>query len=464
VRLRLRRRLALYGATVTALAMLGFGIALIALAGAAAPADQERALTTLATESAAALAEAPTELFADVVPLLAADGAATSDQFVMVVSEAGEVVFSTGTMDGEVPQVPLFLIVEARETGSATEVIDAGGVELRLSAVPFDRADAPAVTGAVVAAQSTAFIEEQLAGIVGVVVFAAVVALLVAAVVGWLISRRALRPLHGLAETTDEIGRTGDLERRLDPVATDDEVGRLTTSFNEMLDRIAQTRAQLEQSLDSQRRFVADASHELRSPLTTIRNNAGFLIGHPDAADRDRTDAIADISAEAERMASLVDDLLELAGADARPQRPQRPVSLASVAEATARRAVRHGVALTTNIDGDPTVNGNLDAIARLVWILVENSATHGRSAVELTISSENGGATIEVLDRGPGIPEVELAQVFERFYRSDPARSPSGSGLGLAIAASITHRHDGSLTLRNRDGGGLVATVTLPA
>jgi len=133
------------------------------------------------------------------------------------------------------------------------------------------------------------------------------------------VSGRAVRPLADLAETTDEIAATGDLSRRLPSVKANDEVGRLTTSFNAMLASLEETRARLASSLDTQRQFVADASHELRSPLSTIRGNAGFLMDRPDATEEDRNEAIGDISAEADRMSLLVDDLLMLARGDRPP-------------------------------------------------------------------------------------------------------------------------------------------------
>jgi signal transduction histidine kinase len=328
--------------------------------------------------------------------------------------------------------------------------------------VPFDRPDL-GFGGAVVAGQSTSIIEEQLAGLRAVIIVSGLVTLIVASAVGWLISRRALKPLQLLAETTDEIGRTGDLSRRLEPSSANDEVGHLTTSFNQMLDRVASAHDQLESSLAAQRRFVADASHELRSPLTTVRNNAGFLLGHPAADPRDRTEAIADMAAEAERMATLVDDLLELAGADTRPVRPKRPVGVRSLIEASVRRAERSGHAIQFDIGQDPIVLGDFDALARMVWILVHNATTHGSGTVEIEVRTAEGKATITVADRGPGIPEDGMARVFERFYRADPARSPAGAGLGLAIAQSVVDAHGGQIELINRDGGGVVATVTLP-
>jgi two-component system OmpR family sensor kinase len=162
-------------------------------------------------------------------------------------------------------------------------------------------------------------------------------------------------------------------------------------------------------------------------------------------------------------MATLVDDLLELAGADTRPDRSKRPAGVRSLIEASARRAERSGHKVEVDIDQDPSVLGDFDALARMVWILVHNATTHGSGTVEIGVLTAEGKTTITVADRGPGIPEDGMARVFERFYRADPARSPAGAGLGLAIAQSIVDAHGGQIELTNRDGGGVVATVTLP-
>jgi two-component system, OmpR family, sensor kinase len=459
---RIRRRLALYGAAVTGVAMLAFGLLLGGLATGAAPSDQDKTLAALAAESADSFLVAAPETFDEVVPFLATDVATSTDQFVAVVTAEAGVIFTTGLADGALPVIPSFVIVEARETGSSATVVDLGGTEVRLHAMPFERADL-GISGAVVAGQSTAAIDEQLAGLRAVIVVLALMTMAVASIVSWLVTRRALRPLQVLAETSDEIGHSGDSARRLPPSKARDEVGRLTSSFNEMLDRVESGHDQLESSLAAQRRFVADASHELRSPLTTVRNNAGFLIGHPEAEPRDRTEAIADIAAEAERMANLVDDLLELARADTQQTRAGRPVEVRALIEAAAHRAERHGHTVEVEIEDDPIVLGDFDALARLVWILVHNAATHGGGEIRVGATATAETVQITVTDGGPGVPEHQLGRVFERFYRADPARSPAGAGLGLPIAESIVHSHDGTISLANRDDGGLVATIALP-
>jgi len=459
---RIRRRLALYGAVVTGVTMILFGALLNGLATSAAPEDRDKLLAALAAQASASLAEAPASEFDETSPLLPIDLADSTDQFIAVVGGDGTVVYTTAVLNGAAPVFPVVIVTQAIETGFAATTIVVGGVELRVHAVPFARPDL-GLTGAVVAGESTMFVEEQLAGLRAVIVFAGIITLIVAAIVSWLVSGRALQPLRRLAETTSEIARTGDLSRRLPPTNANDEVGRLTSSFDGMLDRLQGAQEQLTSALQAQQRFVADASHELRSPLTTIRNNAGFLMGHPDAQTQDRTEAIADIAAETDRMAYLVDDLLELAVADSHREWPQRPVGLRPLLEAAADRARRHGTVISVAVTGEATVLGDHDALGRMVWILVHNAMTHGGEPIEAKLDITGDSAVITVSDRGEGIPDASLARVFERFYRADPARSPAGAGLGLAIASEVAHRHGGSVSVANRVDGGLVATVTLP-
>ena len=272
-----------------------------------------------------------------------------------------------------------------------------------------------------------------------------------------------MRPLRTLTATADEIGRTGDLGRRLPAARGRDEVAVLTRSFNEMLDRLEGARRQLAETLAAQRRFVADASHELRTPLTTIRNNAEFVRENPDAAPSDRAEAIADIAAESERMSRLVDGLLWLARVDAGQPIETRPVDLGAVAADVARKARRPDRAVRFEDAGPAIVLGDADALARLAWTLVDNALRHGDGEVVVATGRDGDSAKLRVSDRGRGIPPGEEERIFDRFYRADPARSGDGTGLGLAIARSIAEAHGGTIRAANQEGGGAIFEVALP-
>jgi len=233
-----------------------------------------------------------------------------------------------------------------------------------------------------------------------------------------------------------------------------------------MLDRVAAAQNELGASLAAQRRFVADASHELRTPLTTIRANAGFLVEHPDAADADRDEALADITAESERLSRLIDDLLRLARADAGGGFERHPIDVGAIVGEVARKARRPDRAVILTTGGGPVVvDGDPESLTRLTWILVDNAMLHGTGDVELALGVEGGSAwaVLTVADRGPGIPPGDEARIFERFHQADTARASDGAGLGLAIARAITDAHGGRLSAANRDGGGAVFRVELP-
>lgn len=461
--MRIRVRLALYGAGVVAVAMVALGTLLSVLAGRGAPGEQDLRLADLVDQGVGALAAAPAHHLVPTVPPVLTDLGESTDAFLIVLTEDGTVLYTTAQLDGTAPRIPAAVVVEAVETGESVATIrPADQVELRVHARPWNRPDVGAA-GIVVAGQSTRVTEQQLAGLRVVIWTTTAITLIAALVVSWLVSGRALRPLRRLAETTDEIGRTGDLSRRLAPVRARDEVGVLTTSFNQMLEGLESAQARLAAALEAQRRFVADASHELRSPLTTIRNNAGFLQERPDVTDADRGEAIGDIAAEADRMARLVDDLLTLARADAGQPLDRRPVDLAPLLQDVGRKASHLAGPVQLDVAGPALVMGDADALTRLAWILLENAAGHGDGVIAVHLAAADGWAEVKVTDQGPGIPAEDLDRVFDRFYRADPARRRHGVGLGLAIARTIVDAHEGTIAAANRPEGGATITARLP-
>jgi two-component system, OmpR family, sensor kinase len=438
-----------------------FGVLLGGLAAGGVQTDQDEVLGGLAADAAAVMAEAGPSELGPGRPLVVVDLAADTDPFVIVLAEDGTVLYATAELDGQPPRIPAAVIVEALDTGvSAATIHPAADVELRVQARRWQRG---AERGVAIAGQSTRVVTQQLAGLRFFLTFSAIVTIIVVVIVSWLVIGRAMRPLRTLTATADEIGRTGDLGRRLPAVSGRDEVAVLTRSFNEMLDRLEGTRRQLAETLAAQRRFVADASHELRTPLTTIRNNAEFVRENPDADPVDRVEAVADIAAEAERMSRLVDGLLWLARVDAGQPIEQRPVDLGAIAADVARKARRPDRVVRFEDVGPAIVLGDADALARLSWTLVDNALRHGDGEVVVAAGKEAGSAVLRVSDRGRGIPAGDEERIFERFYRADPSRSGDGTGLGLAIARSIAEAHGGTIRAINRDDGGAVFEVDLP-
>jgi len=457
-----RLRAAVFGTAVTLAAVLVFVALLLLLVQTSAPDDQDKSLTTMAEATAAALATAPPDRLAPSTPPVLVDPATSSDPFTLVVAVDGTVLYrSVEPAPGDDAAVA-GIVAAVRREGSFTGTLAFGGAEVRVHAVPWTN-DAAGRSGAVIAGQSTAAVSDTVSGLSAFLVVATLFALVFALAVGWVVSGRALRPLRELVATTDEIGGTGDLSRRLPPNDTKDEVGKLTRSFNAMLDRLEASQHELAAALEAQRRFVADASHELRSPLTTIRSNAGFLEERSDASPEDRAEAIADIRVEADRMALLVDDLLALAQGEERARKTEAAVDLGEIAAEEARRFDDPGRPLETAISGDTEVLGDADMLRRLVRILIDNARKHGDGAVGVSVEERDGTVILTVTDRGPGFPDGELDRVFDRFYRADPARSGPGTGLGLAIARSIVSAHGGSIAATNRPEGGARVTVILP-
>ncbi|MBB5977539.1 ATP-binding protein [Kribbella solani] len=283
------------------------------------------------------------------------------------------------------------------------------------------------------------------------------VLLIVVGIAGWLMIGQALRPVERIRSRVQGIG-SRDLTERVPVPATRDEIARLAVTMNEMLDR-------LETGQATQRRFVADASHELRSPLATL--TAALEVVGADTTGKAWRELGKVMETETERMRHLVEDLLLLAKADDTGIR-MRPtdVDLDDLVEAEIHRLRSSKPELTVKSDVHPVrVTGDPARLSQVLRNLVDNAARAAHSTVRLTTSEQNGAAIITVEDDGDGIPEADRLRVFERFVRLDTSRSRAsgGSGLGLSIAREITRAHHGTITLTSSPIGGTTATVTLP-
>jgi signal transduction histidine kinase len=270
----------------------------------------------------------------------------------------------------------------------------------------------------------------------------ALVAAGLAALVSFLLVRRALRPVERLSAGAAEIERTGDSARRLPDPHTGDEVGRLAETLNRMLAALDRARA-------SERRFLADASHELRTPVTALRGNIEYLRRHGPEPE-----ALADLELDAERLSTLVDDLLTLSHLD-----EADAVGDEVRLDRLARDAARDDPRVAAEAPHPVAVRGDESALRRALANLIENAHRHGPSQGTITVAAAqtNGRATLSVRDSGPGLSEAEAAQAFERFWRK--SRTGSGSGLGLAIVKATAERHGGEVSVE-----GSRFTIELPA
>ncbi|MFI5802152.1 sensor histidine kinase [Streptomyces sp. NPDC051561] len=334
-------------------------------------------------------------------------------------------------------------------TGTAT--VDGDTSDYRFAAVEATTGAGVTVTvyvGAPLAAEQDAVSTVRSAMLVGLPVL-----LVIVAGVTWLVTRRALRPVEGIRSEMAAITASADLSRRVPVPGTRDEVDRLAVTTNETL-------AALESSVDRQRRFVADASHELRSPIASLRTQLEVAAAHPELLDLDG--AVEDTV----RLQDLAADLLLLARLDAGEKPGAARVDLSAlVREQVAQREGRDRHPVSVQAPEVAEVTGSRGQLARVLGNLLDNAQRHADGSVTVTLRDEDGRATLTVADDGAGVPEAERERVFERFVRLDDARSrdDGGAGLGLAIARDVAQRHGGSLTVGQVLGGGAEFTLVLP-
>ena len=457
----IRARITWYGIGVVCLVLLVtsgmFGVLLIG----SVPGSQDQELRDRAIGAAASV-QAASELTAQ-TPLTPVDALAGKDIVVMVLDSQGAVLATTGLVDGAPLVVPGDLLAQATQAGAAQRTLPAGG-GLRVHVRPWQRADR---SGYVVTAQAASRLRTDQAGVVVIIVIADLIALLAASVAIWLATGRALRPLRQLATTADDVGRSADLTRRLPPVKRLDHLGRLTASFNAMMDRLQHAHARLSTALAAQQRFTADASHELRTPLATIRSNAGFLRAHPDADPPDVAAAVADIDLESQRMTRLVTDLLTLARADSSQPLSVGDVDLSAlVADVAAQASRTHPQRRFHTQTAPARVHGDEDGLRRLLRILTDNAVAHTGDGgqIWITLAATATTVTLQVADDGHGIAPDMHERIFGRFVRAHPGSHPEGTGLGLAIARSLAQAHHGRIWAGTNGSGGATFTVDLPA
>ena len=285
---------------------------------------------------------------------------------------------------------------------------------------------------------------------------AAPIVIAVSAAATYFLVGRSLRSVDAIRIRVADIS-TSDLTERVPVPKSYDEISALAVTMNEMLARI-------ESGHEAQRRFVGDASHELRSPVAAIISALDVAAVHPELLDEEL--AASTLRPEAHRMESLVEDLLLLARADERGLTlRRRDVDLDDLASTEVGRLQRE-TALTVDADLAPTrLLGDPGGLSRVLRNLLDNAARHAASRVELRVRPDGSSAVVTVGDDGPGIPQADRARVFDRFVRldSDRARSGGGTGLGLAIVSEVVNAHGGNVTVGDRPGGGTLMTVQLP-
>ncbi|MGY3679647.1 ATP-binding protein [Streptomyces sp. TE33382] len=341
--------------------------------------------------------------------------------------------------------------------GNGTATVDGTTADYRFAAV--EATTSAGVTLTVHAGAPLATEQEAVGTVRGAMLTGLPVLLVVVAGVTWLVTRRALRPVEGIRRELAAITASEDLGRRVPEPDSRDEIARLARTTNETL-------TVLEASVDRQRRFVADASHELRSPIASLRTQLEVGAAHPELLD------VPGAVADTVRLQALAADLLLLARLDAGEKPGRTPLDLGALVREEVSQRVGDRIPVTVSVpeEGAYGVIGSRGQLARVIGNLLDNAERHAQGLVAVSVSGAGagagGGVSVEVRDDGAGVPEDERERIFERFVRLDDARSrdDGGAGLGLAIARDVAARHGGTLTVHRAAEGGALFRLRLPA
>ncbi|MFB7496354.1 sensor histidine kinase [Streptomyces sp. NPDC056161] len=337
--------------------------------------------------------------------------------------------------------------------GTGHDVVPAPAGETAAPLVLKDSASASPLS--VTVRPSTTAVDNATGLLLGKVAPAAVGLVLFVAALTWLLVGRALRPVSAIRQEFTEITER-DLHRRVPVAAARDEISQLAQTMNRTLDR-------LQQGMNRQRQFIADASHELRSPIAALRAQLELALARPSRTDWPT--AVHKALGDTERLQAVASDLLLLARLDAQETHRRTAVDLSELAAEESQRQPR---TITMSGDGGgegPVVTGSRVQLLRLLTNLADNARRHARTRVSITVGVSDGTVELAVDDDGPGIPEADRERVFERFTRLDGARArqDGGTGLGLAIARDIARAHGGTLAIETSPWGGARLLLRLP-
>lgn len=390
-------------------------------------------------------------------------------QLIQVVDEEGTVRFSTENLgDRQIPTVPALGGNEAR-VRYATTVLD--GETIRVVTYPLVVRRSGRVIGAINVAEPLIQVNGMVRDLRRQFFAAALAGALAAAIAGWFLAGRALKPVDQMVDRARQIADSPSgqmaLDQRLDVPPTEDELARLATTFNSILGK-------MEVAFATQRQFVADASHELRTPLTAIRGNTDLLqlqLQRDGSLHKEIEQTLFDLKRESGRMSRLTEDLLTLARSEAPGGLPIHcaPVDLSDLAKDVVRTVLASGSEPALSIEGDDEVmvTGDRDRLEQVMLILCDNARryTPAEGSIVVRLQQDHAGARFSVSDTGIGISPEDQRQIFGRFFRADASRerASGGTGLGLAIARAIVTAHGGDISVRSTLGEGTTFTVVLP-
>jgi signal transduction histidine kinase len=374
------------------------------------------------------------------------------DLFIQVIDSRGRVAAASPNMEGQARAADIRAGESSRVGGLP---IDEGDDEFLVVAVRAATRDGPLT---VLVGRELESVEESVGFVTSVLLAGVPILMVIVGATTWAVVGRALRPVEAIRAEVHAIS-AAELHRRVPDPPGSDEIARLARTMNSMLHR-------LEEAQRRQRRFVSDASHELQSPVATIRQHAEVAIAHPEGASV--SELAGDVLAEDVRLQRLVEDLLLLTRADERTlARTRKPVDVDDLVFDEARR-LRDTARITVDTTGVSVgrVDGDATQLGRVVRNLADNAARYAASRVVFELHEQNGAVVLRVDDDGPGVPVDERQRIFARFTRLDDARTRNtgGSGLGLAIVAEIVAAHGGAVAVTDAPAGGARFEVRLPA
>lgn len=380
------------------------------------------------------------------------------DAIVQVIDVSGRPVFS---FEGD-PALPVSDADLALAGGSGDPIlrdIEVDGIHHRMITAPLATSRRPSgsrLTGAVQIAIDISEIDQAIASLEGRLTLIGILAVCGAGIIGYLAARRAVAPIERLTEAAAEVAKTENLHRSLD-VTAPGEVGLLASSFATMLESLRNSRSQ-------QKRLVADASHEFRTPLTALRTTLETLRRRwDDVNDQQRSELLEAALDEVGELSVIATELVDLATDATRSAEAEVKTDLAELAERVADRyRTRTGREIPVRAIDAASVTVRSAQIERAIGNLIDNAVKWSSAPDPIEVIVD--GSSLLVRDHGPGIPPDDLAHVFERFFRSDDARGMPGSGLGLAIVEHVIASHGGTVSARNHHEGGAEVGFTLPA
>ena len=377
--------------------------------------------------------------------------------FIQIIDGTGNIVVKSDNLGTqEIPSNPALIENVTRGMLTTVTLTSAGGTRLRIMASPLDLNGQTLVLQV---GESLTLVDTVLHQALLSVIIWTLVALVFTVFLGVFLVRRALGPVKQITGTAQEIEASSDLNRRVGYTGPDDEIGRLAGTFDHLIEH-------LNRAFSAQKRFIADASHDLRSPLTVVRGNVDML--KRNLPEAEKAESLRAIEAETKRMSGIVDDLLLLTEIESAQAAPRSEVDLRELVIAEMHRIEQIAGKRTITLEHADRIEikGDKYRLGRMLGNLLDNAvkytAPDGRVAVSLLCQGRE--ACLTVADNGIGISAGDLPHIFDRFYRAEKARSRAqgGTGLGLAIVKSVAEQHGGHVSVTSEPGRGSAFTVWL--